>query len=264
MHEDMKKLSQGRILLEVDKETYDTGTVLKTSYKCTDGCYMYIDSIFNKKIGAYSRAVVFLALLLFAMSGVGQAQENKIPPKVLEQIVHVHQGTAEEKYDAIIRLRKMGQKATLATDALINVLSDRTQIQVYKSKRKPVSHKSGLSTIRPAGAAWITTTIGQVAAETIAVIDPMGTSVPLLADQLKSNSEVLRENAAIALGEFGPKAKVAIPALIEALKTEEGFAKREASEALRKITSKDFGEDYEGWHTWGAQGAEKTDLPSEK
>ena len=39
-------------------------------------------------------------------------------------------------------------------------------------------------------------------------------------------------------------------ALIEALKNEEDSVSTRAAEALREITKKDFGQDYEKWAMW--------------
>ena len=56
MSEVLKKLSDGRILLEINKETYNMDTVLKTSYKFTDRCYIHADIISENKIGVYFKA----------------------------------------------------------------------------------------------------------------------------------------------------------------------------------------------------------------
>jgi HEAT repeat protein len=55
---------------------------------------------------------------------------------------------------------------------------------------------------------------------------------------LKDKDEEVRRYAAKALGNIGPKAKEAVPALIEALKDENLDVRYYAQEALNKIQKK--------------------------
>ncbi len=65
---------------------------------------------------------------------------------------------------------------------------------------------------------------------------------------IKDESNEAREKAAIALGMIG-SSKATKP-LINALKDPSTNVRREASSALKKITSKDFGADYDAWMKW--------------
>ena len=62
-------------------------------------------------------------------------------------------------------------------------------------------------------------------------------AVPALMELLKDTDSELRWLAALALGQIGPEAKAAVPALMELLKDEEEKVYREAAEALGKIKS---------------------------
>ncbi|TAK58251.1 MAG: hypothetical protein EPO24_08735 [Bacteroidetes bacterium] len=67
-------------------------------------------------------------------------------------------------------------------------------------------------------------------------------------DWIKEESESCREKAAVALGMIGSTR--AIKPLIGALREPSMKVRREAAVALKKITTKDFGEDYDAWLKW--------------
>jgi len=56
-----------------------------------------------------------------------------------------------------------------------------------------------------------------------------------LSDALKSPQPLVRQNAALALGEVGPEAKAAVPALAEALRDPEWVVRRQAAVALGRL-----------------------------
>ena len=58
-----------------------------------------------------------------------------------------------------------------------------------------------------------------------------------LIEKLKDPDEEVRQNAAKALGEIGPEAKAAIPALREALKDDYKAVRKAAEDALKEIES---------------------------
>src|SRR4051794_11300214 len=62
-----------------------------------------------------------------------------------------------------------------------------------------------------------------------------GRSVNVLIEQLKDMDPAVRAKTAIALGDRGPRAVVAIPALIEALRDREELVSERASGALARI-----------------------------
>ena len=59
-------------------------------------------------------------------------------------------------------------------------------------------------------------------------------AVPLLTDLLKDRDSTVRSSAAYALGEFGPEARAAIPALMELLKDKDA-SRAAAASALGDI-----------------------------
>ena len=59
--------------------------------------------------------------------------------------------------------------------------------------------------------------------------------MPALIDTLKDEHGYVRRDAAEALGKIGSKA--AVPALIHALKDEDGYVRQSAAEALGKINT---------------------------
>ncbi len=71
--------------------------------------------------------------------------------------------------------------------------------------------------------------LGQNSARALGRIGPHG--MPALIDALKNGSE----HAALALGEIGPDAREAVPALLAAIKSGQEDVSRSAAEALRKI-----------------------------
>lgn len=62
-------------------------------------------------------------------------------------------------------------------------------------------------------------------------------AVPALIEALESEDRIVREQAAIALGRIGTGAKAAIPALTRALKDSHGWVQEAAANALAKIKS---------------------------
>jgi HEAT repeat protein len=64
-------------------------------------------------------------------------------------------------------------------------------------------------------------------------------AAPALAEALKDTDRDVRQNAAQALGYIGPGAKVAAPALITALQDKESQVRRAAAFALGKVGSLD-------------------------
>jgi HEAT repeat protein len=59
-------------------------------------------------------------------------------------------------------------------------------------------------------------------------------AISALVELLQAKDGGLRGNAAIALGEIGPEAKAAIPALTKAVQDPEWFVRFHAREALKK------------------------------
>ncbi len=72
---------------------------------------------------------------------------------------------------------------------------------------------------------------------------------PPLIQALGDKDKWVRLAAARALGEIGPEAKEAVPALIQALKWKENI-RRKAAWALGEITGQDFSEDPDRWQEW--------------
>jgi HEAT repeat protein len=78
------------------------------------------------------------------------------------------------------------------------------------------------------------------AARGLGEIGPIASAaVPALADALKDPVDGVRERAAVALGQIGPAAKDAIPALVAALKDDNPEVQQAATEALERIGSAD-------------------------
>ncbi len=66
-----------------------------------------------------------------------------------------------------------------------------------------------------------------------------GQNVSELVKNLKDKRADVRSNAAGALGQIGPEAKAAVPALSEALKDDEARVRSSAADALDQIRSDD-------------------------
>src|SRR5208283_3048244 len=62
-------------------------------------------------------------------------------------------------------------------------------------------------------------------------------AIPALIQALQSDDRYLRENAVAALGRFGGQAKAAIPALTKALEDSDASVRRQAAAALNRINS---------------------------
>lgn len=73
-----------------------------------------------------------------------------------------------------------------------------------------------------------------------ALVEGGKNSVPLLVNLLESQDPELRNRAAIILGEIGPQADSAIPALQKAISDPEWYIRAEAANALGRIDSKNF------------------------
>ena len=58
-----------------------------------------------------------------------------------------------------------------------------------------------------------------------------------LVDKLKNDAAIVRSSAALALGNMGPAAKEAVPALTEALEDEKKYVRVAAEAALKKINA---------------------------
>ncbi|MBL7182901.1 MAG: HEAT repeat domain-containing protein [Anaerolineae bacterium] len=67
---------------------------------------------------------------------------------------------------------------------------------------------------------------------------------------LRDEAEDVRKTAAWALGELGPAAKEAVPALIQAMRNEEWQVRKAIAAALGVITEQNFGEDIARWQQW--------------
>ncbi len=70
-------------------------------------------------------------------------------------------------------------------------------------------------------------------------------------ERLSSDDPAERSSAAWALGKIGDKR--AVEPLIAVLKDKGSYVRYYASEALTKITGKDFGEDQAQWQKWWEQ-----------
>ena len=62
-------------------------------------------------------------------------------------------------------------------------------------------------------------------------------AVPALSEALKDQNEYVRRRAAQALSNIGPEAKKAAPSLIEALKDNNSWVRKNAAQALKKINT---------------------------
>ena len=56
MEEIMKRVGNGRLLLEVNNKIYDRRAIISTSYKFTDRAYIHINPISENVIGVYFKA----------------------------------------------------------------------------------------------------------------------------------------------------------------------------------------------------------------
>ena len=77
-----------------------------------------------------------------------------------------------------------------------------------------------------------------------------GEAVPELTAILKDNIPNVQFAVVTALGNIGPAAKAAIPALINLLDDPNYMFDDYAAEALAKITMQHFGEDAAAWRRW--------------
>jgi 3-methyladenine DNA glycosylase AlkC len=78
-----------------------------------------------------------------------------------------------------------------------------------------------------------------IAARSLARFGPEAkAAVPALIEALKDEDKATRVSAASSLGQIGPAAKDAVPALIEAVKDKNVFVSSSAASALRQIQRK--------------------------
>lgn len=56
MQEIVKKIEDGKLLLEISKEIYDKDAIIVSSYKFTEKAYIYISPLSEFKIGVYFKA----------------------------------------------------------------------------------------------------------------------------------------------------------------------------------------------------------------
>lgn len=56
MEEIIKKIKDGRLLIEISKETYDKKAAMAAAYKFTDKCYIYVNSTPENTIQIYFKA----------------------------------------------------------------------------------------------------------------------------------------------------------------------------------------------------------------
>ena len=68
MKEIIKHFDDGRILLEIDKNIYDTRAVANASYRFTDRCYIYQEPISDNIMGVYFKSKEDTNVLLEKMA----------------------------------------------------------------------------------------------------------------------------------------------------------------------------------------------------
>ncbi len=91
----------------------------------------------------------------------------------------------------------------------------------------------------------------QVAQEALQELGPV--AIPVCVAGLTDQDRLVRRNSAFILGDFGPEALDAVPALIQVLNDESISVRIAAASALRHITYENYGEDRTQWQNWWEQ-----------
>ena len=85
--------------------------------------------------------------------------------------------------------------------------------------------------------------LGNIKTESVEII-------PALIRALEDDNANMRQGAVLTLLYMGPEATEAIPSLIQTLKSDVQWMREDACEALKAITTQDFGQDANAWQEW--------------
>jgi len=142
-------------------------------------------------------------------------------------------------------VQAMGQVGPVAEDVapdLIRMLVDKNEA-TRKAAAETLENFDPDWASDPAVAGAITGLAGQLGEpgeSTVQAFTVIGAAgVPALIDVLESGNRISKEKAARALGQIGPEAQAATPALTKALADSHPWVQAEAAKALAKIASED-------------------------
>ncbi len=153
------------------------------------------------------------------------------PDDLAPLVEAIRQGDKEARVDALWELGQMEARAKPAIAVILPLLRDKDE-EIRSAAMDAVKQiGSGPESVSALMEALADEGIGSDAAEALASVGP--SAVPALAKALKKRDGQARANAIDALTQLGPKAKEAVPALIDALADDDVYYA--AVEALWKI-----------------------------
>jgi HEAT repeat protein len=171
-----------------------------------------------------------------ALGGIG-AQADLVVPALVTTLRYKEWSA---RAGAAAALGAFGEQAKDAVPALIEVLKGDGEYIVLEQAAEALP-RVGPQAVDTAVAALIEAlkdkdhNIRRTSALSLGLLDADAKSVPDLIRMLREDQDSDGYAAAMALGAMGPKAKSAVPALIEALHADDKSIRQDAGEALRRI-----------------------------
>lgn len=184
-----------------------------------------------------------------------QTMSEKDKTALLPELIRSMQGDdASERNNALVSLQYYSNQKETAVPLIVNALQDPDPVVRMMAVRaldkidphNPANSKSvsvlvGCMTAPQGGSSLAASRFPFEATQAATILGELhrepDVSVPALIQALQSDDRYLRQSAAVALGRFGGQAKTAVPALTKALEDSDTHVRRQAAAALKLINS---------------------------